>query len=95
MAEHLTALILDSCLPHDNMVCPKLATLSLIQETFAGEVLVEVVKSRAPLPGVPWENRCLQSVKIQCEFLRDTCITDLEVISGTCGGRLTLEWLGL
>ena len=90
---HLMALILDSCLQHDNMVCPKLATLSLIQKTFAGEVLVELVKSRAPLPGVPWENRCLQSVKIQCGFFEDTCISGLEVISATCGSRLTIDWL--
>ena len=93
MAEHLMALILDSCLPHDNMVCPKLAMLSLIQHTLAGEVLVEMVESHAPLPGVPWANRCLQSVKIQCGFLKDTCIRDLEVISATCGSCLTLDWL--
>ena len=51
-AEHLGALILDSDIPHDNMVCPRLATLSLSDKTPV-EVLFKMVQSRAPLCGIP------------------------------------------
>ena len=94
--EHLLAFILDHNIPQDNMVCPKLATLSLTQQMYLNEGFVEVVESRAPLPGMPWKNRCLRSVECRYWNLPDHCRRELEDISEACGGLLTLDleqWL--
>ena len=88
-AEHLGVFVLDSHFPRGNIVCPRLATLSLNETTLPGDVLVQVVRSRAPLSGIPWENRCLRHVKAWCLDLEDHSVA-LEAIREACGGRLTL-----
>ena len=89
-AEHLGVFILDSHIPHDNIVCPRLATLSLGATTLPGDILVQVVQSRAPLSGIPLENRCLQTVNIWCFDLDDHDVA-LEDIRVACSGHLTLD----
>ena len=88
-AEHLEVFILDSHVPHDNIVCPRLATLSLDETTLPGDILVQVVQSRAPLSGIPWEHRCLRTVEARCLDLGDHGVA-LEDIREACGGCLAL-----
>ena len=88
-AEHLGTLILDSHILRDNMVCPRLASLSVRDTTLPGGVLVQVVQSRVPLSGIPAENRCLRSVEAYC--CRKLHRVTLEDVEKACGGRLALD----
>ena len=92
MAEHLEPFILDFHIPHNNMVCPRLATISIFDATFPGEALVQVLQSCAPLLGTSLENRCLQSVKAWCCHLGNHHRVALEDISKACGGHLALNF---
>ena len=89
-AEHFGALILDSHIPRDKMVCPRLASLFVEETTLPGEVLVQVVQSRAPLSRIPAENRCLRSVEALYSCPEDHCVA-LEDIEKACGGHLALN----
>jgi len=80
-AEGLLAFI-----PHDNMVCPRLAALSFNNTIIPGDLLVKVVQSRTPLPENSLD-RCLCSVSvIECAGTADHLIT-LKGIMEACGGR--------
>ena len=92
-AEDLGAFILDSHILHDNMVCPRLATLSFNETQLPGEVFVQVVQSRAPLSAIPSGNRWLRSVEVSSFWalgLEDH-YGALEDIRQACGSCLTLH----
>ena len=91
MDEHFGAFILDPHISHDNMVCPKLATLSVYSTELPGAVLVKVVQSCVQLSGVTWENRCLQSVEASGCWSQEDHHVALEQIREACGGRLALN----
>jgi len=90
-AEHLMALILDSHIPHANMICPHLAILSFNNTTLPGDVLVQVLESRAPLPGISWEQRCLRSVEVLSSDLGHDSVA-LENIVQACEGYLIFRF---
>jgi len=82
-AEGLMAFILD---PHDNTVCPRLASLSFRNTTIPGDILVKVVQSRTSLPGISLDT-CLCSVAvIECAGIEDHQMS-LKGIMEACGGH--------
>ena len=90
-AEHLKALILDRHIPHVNMVCPHLGILSFNDTTLPGDVLVQVLQSHAPLPGISWELRCLRSFEVlSCDIGHHHVA--LENIVQACVGHLSFPF---
>ena len=89
--EILTAFILDSHIPHDNRVCPRLIGLTFCHTIFPGDILVKVLQSRTPLSGISREDRCLRSVEVfECPDIADHCV-DLENIMEACRGKFTFS----
>ena len=74
-------------IPHGNMVFPHLNHLTFNHTIFPGAILIKVLQSPTTLPGISWEDRCLQSVKVsKCPTITDHSV-DLGNIMEACGGN--------
>lgn len=90
--DHLTDLVLDSRVPRDHMICPRLASLVFKNAAVPGELIVELVRSRAPLPGSPAEDRRLRYVEAdKCTGIADYH-AGLDSIKQACGGLLEVTF---
>jgi len=85
------AFILDSHIPHDNTVCPRLATLSFCMTTLPGDVLVQVLQSRAPLTGM---GRAMFTVCDiwECGGVLAHHRMELDAIAEACGSHFAFRY---